>query len=187
MAIEFHPDVVAVRLKQIESARKGKSAQTDSPDEKASLSDVILAASTAIYDLHGQVGLSTNKSGTLLDAYLETKKVIDDNMTLLIANILGPLQLGPDQAAAAEGSSEYWNKENTATRIFSIALRDYNEDIDQAQFADQATAMIKQAYADVSSILGIEFPQPVLDIRQMVLEAMEQLKGGAALSEISFE
>ncbi len=187
MAIEFHPDVVAVRLKQIESARKAKSAQSDRPDDKATLSDIILSASTTIYDLHGQVGLSTDKPGTLLDAYLATKKVIQEQLTLLISNLTGALQLGTDQAAAVEGSVEYWNKENTAGRIFSIALMDYHEGIDREQFADQATAMIKQAYTDVGSMLGVEFPELVLDTRQAVLDALEQFKGGAALSEISFE
>ncbi|MFC1481695.1 hypothetical protein ACFL6E_05570 [Candidatus Neomarinimicrobiota bacterium] len=186
MAIEFNPEVVSVRLKQIESARKAKSAQSDSPDEKTTLSDMLLSASTTLYNLHGNVGLSTNKPGTLLDAYLATKKVIQDHMTLLMSNVLDP-QLPSDQAAAAEGSTEYWNKENTAGRIFSIALVGYDEGIDQEQFADQATAMIEQAYRDVGSIFGIEFPEPVLDIRQTVLDAMEQLRGGAALSEISFE
>ena len=187
MAIEFHPDVVAVRLKQIQSARKAKSAQSDSPDEKAALSDIILAASTTIYDLHGQVGLSTNKSGTLLDAYLATKRVIEEQLTLLISNVTGALQFGIEQAAAADVSTDYWNKENTAGRIFAIALMDYNEGIDREQFADQATAMIKQAYSDVGSMLGVEFPELVLDTKQVVLDALEQFKGGAALSEISFE
>ena len=185
MRVEFHPDVVAARLKQIKSARSPKSAQSDKPDEKPSLSDAILAASTTVYNLHGQVGLATNKPGTLLDAYLETKKVIEDHMSLLKANILGAQQLDTDQSV--EGSAEYWNKENTARRIFSIALMDYSEDVDQEQFADQATAMIKQAYSDVGAALGIEFPEPVMDIRQAVLHAMEQLRDGTALSDISFE
>lgn len=187
MAIDFHPDVVAVRLKQIESARKGKSVQSSSADDKASLNDAILSASTTIYNLHGEVGLSTNKPSTLLDTYLETQKVIVENMTLLKSNILGPLQLGMNQSVAATGRSEYWSKENTARRIFSIALMNYNEDVDQEQFADQATAMIKQAYIDIEFRLGIEFPEPALDIRQAVLDAMELLKDGIALSEIFFE
>ena len=106
MAIEFHPDVVAVRLKQIESARKGKSAQSDSPGEKAALTDLILSTSTTIYNLHGQVGLSRDKPGTLLDAYLETKKVIEGQKSLLIANLGGALQLGTGQADTAEESAD---------------------------------------------------------------------------------
>lgn len=187
MAIDFHPDVVAVRLKQIESARKGKSVQSSSPADKASLNAAILSASTTVYNLHGEVGLSTNKPSTLLDTYLETKKVIVENTILLISNILDPQQLGMNQSVADAESSKYWSQENTARRIFSIALMNYNEDVDQEQFADRATAMIKQAYIDIESTLGIEFPEPALDIRQAILDAMELLKGGIALSEITFE
>lgn len=106
MTIEFHPDVVAVRLKQIESARKGKSVQSDSPEAKATLSEMILAASTTIYNLHGQVGLSRDKPGTLLDTYLETKKVIEGQKSLLIANLGGALQLGTGPADTAEESAD---------------------------------------------------------------------------------
>ncbi len=106
MAIEFHPDVVAVRLKQIESARKGKSAQSSSPDDKAALSEMMLSASTMIYNLHGQVGLSANKPGTLLDTYLENKKVIEWQTNLLIAQYTGALQLGTDQPDAADESTD---------------------------------------------------------------------------------
>jgi len=35
--------------------------------------------------------------------------------------------------------------------------------------------------------LSFEFPKLVTDTRQAVLDALEQFKGGAALSEISFE
>ncbi len=79
------------------------------------------------------------------------------------------------------------NKEIAAGRIFSIAMMDYHEGVDRVQFAEQATAMIKQAYADVGSLLGVEFPELVLDTKQAVMDALEQFKGGAALSETSFE
>ena len=46
--------------------------------------------------------------------------------------------------------------------------------------------MIEQAYSDVGTALGV-FPEQVEDIRQTLLLAMEQLKSGAALSDISFE
>ena len=83
MMIDFHPDVVAVRLKQIKLAREAESAPSDKSNEKASASDFILAASTTIYNLNGQVGLSVDKPGTLLDAYLETKITIQDQLCLL--------------------------------------------------------------------------------------------------------
>ena len=46
--------------------------------------------------------------------------------------------------------------------------------------------MVMQAYRDVGSTLGFEFPDLVMDTRQAVLDALEQFRGGAALSEISF-
>ncbi len=187
MAIEFHPDIVSARLQQIEFARKAKSGQHSSPDDQAAPDVNLQIASTKVYNLHGKVGLSTDKPGTLLDAYLETKKVIQEQLTLLISNVTDALQLGADQAVASEGVPEYWNKENTASRIFSIALMGYQEGSDREQFADQATTMVKQAYNDAGSMLGFEFPELVLDTRQAVLDALEQFKGGAVLSEISFE
>ncbi|MCH7498299.1 MAG: hypothetical protein IH971_10665 [Candidatus Marinimicrobia bacterium] len=47
--------------------------------------------------------------------------------------------------------------------------------------------MVKQAYNEVGSMLGFGFPGLVMDTRQAVLDALEQFKGGAATSEISFE
>ena len=44
--------------------------------------------------------------------------------------------------------------------------------------------MVKQAHNEVGSMLGFEFPGLVMDTRQAVLDALEQFKGGAALSEI---
>ena len=90
MMIDFHPDVVAVRLNQIKLAREAESAPSDKSNEKASASDFILAASTTIYNLNGQVGLSVDKPGTLLDAYLETKITIQDQLCLLISNLTAP-------------------------------------------------------------------------------------------------
>jgi hypothetical protein len=91
-----------------------------------------------------------------------------------------------DQTDSTEGIPEYWNKENTAGRIFAIALMGYQEGSDREQFTDQVTAMVKQAYSDVRSMLGFEFPELVTDTRQAVLDALEQFKAGAALSGISF-
>ena len=46
--------------------------------------------------------------------------------------------------------------------------------------------MIQQAYNDVGSLPGFEFPQ-LVDTRQSVLDALEQFKDGTAPSEISFD
>ncbi len=186
MAIQFNPDVVAANLKQIESTRKGKSPQKDSPDKNAAPATPVKYALMEFYNLHGLMKTSRDRSGTLLDSYLETKKVIDEQLALLM-NVMKAPQLGMDQTAALEGVPEQWNKENTAQRIFSIALMRYQEGSDREQFAEAATTMVKQAYSDVRSTLGFDFPELVLDTRQTVLDALDQFMDGTAMSEISFE
>jgi len=132
--------------------------------------------------------LSKDESGTLLDSYLETKRVIKEQLALLSgSDVSGAPEVDEGEAAAIDGIPEYWNKENTASRIFSIAIMGYTEGIDREEFADKAIEMVKQAYSDVGSTLGFEFPKLVTDTRQAVLDALEQFKGGGALSEISFE
>ena len=182
MAIEFHPDVVSAKLQQIASTRKAKSPQSNSPDAKAALAATGQFALMEFYNLHGIMQTSKDGSGTLLDAFLETKKVIKEQLTLLIGtNVTGTPKLAEDAAAAPEGIPEYLNKGNTAHRIFSIALLGYQEGSDRKEFADKAMTMVIQAYNEVGTMLL------VLDTRQAVLDALEQFKGGAALSEISFE
>ena len=129
---------------------------------------------------------SRDRSGTLLDAFLETKKVINEQALLLRSIYTGANQLSMDQSIAAGGIPEDWNIVNTAGRIFAIALMGYQEGSDRVQFAEKAAAMIQQAYNDVGSLLAFEFPQ-LVDTRQSVLDALEQFKDGTAPSEISFE
>ena len=182
MAIEFHPDVVSARLQQIAPARKAKSPQSNSPDAKAALAATGQYALMEFYNLHGIMQTSKDGSGTLLDAYLKTKKVIQEQVTLLIGtNVTGPPKSGAAETAAPEGIPEFLNRGNTAQRIFSIALLGYQEGGDRKAFADKAMTMVIQAYNEVGAMLL------VLDTRQAVLDALEQFKGGAALSEISFE
>lgn len=186
MAIEFHPDVVSANLKQIAPTRKTKSGQSNSPDEKAAPAATGQYALMEFYNIHGLMQTSKDGSGTLLDAFLETKKVINEQSLLLRTVFTGALQLGDDASAGAEGIPEYWNLENTAGRIFDIALMGYQEGSDREQFTGKISAMITQAYNDVGSMLGFEFPELVLDTKQAVLDALEQFKDGAARSEISF-
>ena len=185
MAIQFNPDVVSASLKQVESTKKAKSPQGNSPGKSTAPATPVKYSLMEFYNLHGIMQTSRDRSGTLLDSYLETKKVIDEQLALL-ADVFKAPQMGMDQTAALAGVPEYWNKENTAQRIFSIALMRYEEGSDREQFADKAIAMVEQAYSDVRSMLGFEFPELVTDTRQTVLDALEQFMGGAALSEISF-
>ncbi|MCH7521352.1 MAG: hypothetical protein IIB42_06615 [Candidatus Marinimicrobia bacterium] len=182
MAIEFHPDVVSAKLQQIASTRKAKSPQSNSPDAKAALAATGQFALMEFYNLHGLMQPSKGGSGTLLDAFLETKKVIQEQVTLLIGtNVTATPKLGAAETAAPEGIPEFLNRGNTAQRIFSIALLGYQEGGDRKAFADKAMTMVIQAYNETGAV------PLALDTQQAVLDALEQFKGGAALSEISFE
>ena len=189
MAIQFRPDVVSAGPQLDTFTRKAKSPQNNSPDEKADPTVTVQYTRTEVYNLHGKLQLSKDESGTLLDSYLATKRVIKEQLALLSGpDVSGAPELDEEATAAAIGAvPEYWNKENTARRIFSIAMMGYEEGMDREQFADKAIEMVKQAYSDVRSMLGFEFPELVTDTRQAVLDALEQFKGGGALSEISFE
>lgn len=181
MAIEFHPDVVAARLQQITSAGKAKAPQSSSPDHKAALAATGQFALMEFYNRHGIMQTSKGGSGTLLDAYLKTQEIIKEQVTLLIGtNVTGALKSGAAETAASEEVPEFLNKGNTAHRIFSIVLMGYQEGSDREAFADKAIAVVKLAYNEAGESLALDTPQAVLD-------ALEQFKGGAALSDISFE
>ena len=188
MAIQFPSDVVSTGPHQGTFTRKAKPPQNNSPDEKAHPTVTVQYARTDVYNSHGKLQLSTDESGTLLYAYAATLKIIKEQLALFFgSDIIGAPESGEDEAPVLEGIPEYWNKENTARRIFSIALMRYQEGSDRKEIAEKAIAMVKQAYRDVGSMLGFEFPELVMDTRQAVLDALEQFKGGAALNEISFE
>ncbi len=188
MAIQFRPDVVSAIPQQDTLARKAKSPQNNSPDEKVDTTVTVQYTRTEVYNLHGKLQLSKDESGSLLDSYLETMKVIKEQLALFSgSDVSGAPELDEEEAVAIGGVPEYWNQENTARRIFSIAMMGYTDDMDREEFADKAIEMVKQAYSDVRSLLGFEFPKLVTDTRQAVLDALEQFKGGGTLNEISFE
>ncbi len=187
MAIQFPPDVVSAGPKLDTFTRKAKAPRNDSPAEKAHPAVIVQFARTEVYEPHGKSQLPTVDSGTLLDAYLETKNLIRQQLAHFFGfQVNEAPALAKDEATVLKEIPEYWNKENTARRIFSIALLGYQEGGDREEFADRAIAMVMQAYRDVGSTLGFEFPDLVMDTRQAVLDALEQFRGGAALSEISF-
>ena len=188
MAIQFRPDVVTAGPKLDTFTRKANAPRNNSPAEKADPAVIVQFARTEVYKPQGKLQLSTDDSGTLLDAYLETKNVIRQQLAHFFGSqVNGAPELVQDEATVLKEIPEYWNKENTARRIFSIALHGYPEGGDREEFADRAIAMVMQAYRDVHSTLGFDFPDLVMDTRQAVLDALEQFRDGAAPSEISFK
>lgn len=80
---------------------------------------------------------------------------------------------------------EYWNKENTAKRIFDIALQSFNEDSSREDFYESSTKMVKQAYAEVEKLVG-DLPDLVNATRESVLKGLEEFRDGKEISEIDF-
>jgi hypothetical protein len=220
MPIQFNPNVGSTLPQQDTPARKVKSPWNNTPDEKTDTTVKVQYTRTEVYNLQGKLQVSDDGSGSLLDAYLEIKTIIKEQLTMIagklqvsddgsgslldayleiktiikeqLTMIAGPdvfstSEAGEDEAVAMEGIPEYWNKENTARRIFAIAMMGYEEGGDREAFADKAIAMVKQAYNDVGATLGFEFPQLVTDTKEAVLSALEQFKDGSVLSDISFE
>jgi hypothetical protein len=80
---------------------------------------------------------------------------------------------------------EYWNKENTAKRIFDIAVQSYQKDISREDFYENSSKMVKQAYAEVEKMVG-NLPDLVNETKDAVLKGLEEFRDGKAVSEISF-
>ena len=144
---------------------------------------------TEVYNLEGRLSWSDD-SGSRLDIYFKMRKEVNIQLEYVQGRYASeiPGGTGTDEAGPVlfNGVPEYWNRENTARRIFQIAMMGYAEGTDRGEFADRAMAMVKQAYSDVGAMLGQEFPQLVLDTRQAVLDALDQFKEGTILEELSF-
>jgi len=200
MELQFNADVksAAVRL-DIRNTGKERPAVKPGATETGVVSSV-RQLEIETYDFTGRLTLTQDGGETLLDLYLSLRRTVIEQVTRWgpSATPLDQSGMPPGQAAKGQpldglsgqlvpGLPEYWNRENTARRIFGLAMMGYQEGMDQAAFADQASAMIKQAYREVHTELGREFPQVVLDTRDTVLQALEQFKGGTSPDSISFD
>ena len=144
---------------------------------------------TEVYNVEGRLSWSDD-GGSRLDIYFRMRKEVNIQLEYVQSRYApeaaGARETDEADPALFNGVPEYWNQENTARRIFQIAMMGYTEGMDRGEFADRAIAMVKQAYSDVGAMLGQEFPQLVLDTKQAVLDALDQFKGGAGPEEISF-
>lgn len=157
---------------------------------------------TKKYDLR-KTAFSDKKSGTLFDSFKVKQNVVsqvtnlfkkfrDDKASELSGSTLENMKSYFDQnpEALEEVSAgkvpEYWNQENTAKRIFSIALMGLKEGMTREEFYENAKGMIDQAYGEVHGMLGFDFPQLVLDTKEAVLNGLEQFRDGTEAEDISF-
>ena len=165
--------------------------QLQLPDRTQNLSHV--------YNPSGSVNKSSPASGNLLSSYRKARSEIGRQVSYLsrqyqiraeydnaAAEPQGAAKFAATQGKSTAELTEYWNRENTAQRIFDIALLGYEKGLDRQEFAQKAIAIVEQAYIDVGSVIGIEFPDVVLETRKSVLDALEQFSEGVARDQISF-
>ena len=188
MAIHFRSDVVSAGRQPEPFARKANARLNASLEGRPGPGVTVRFTRTEVYESHATLSLSTDPMGTLLVAYLETKKVIREQVAIFMDSRASAAREPADaEAPVSGGFPEYWNREYTARRILAIALMGYREGADRGDMADRASAMVKQAYRDVGAMTDAGLPDLVLDTMRTVLAALEQFRSGIALTDISFD
>ncbi len=198
MPIQFTPNLAPHDPQKPAATRSNKSIpQTRLTTEKTAATAGFKTSSSEVYTLSGDTRFSTGDRGSLLDAYRQARSQVEAQISALMENQsrkTGATAKGLADFADFEGPkgdtyadlAEYWNKENTAQRIFTIAMLGYEEGIDRAEFAERAASIVKQAYGDVGMMIGGNFPQLVLDTRQAVFDAIDQFANGTEMSEVTY-
>ena len=80
---------------------------------------------------------------------------------------------------------DYWNQENTAKRIFDIALLGYKDGMDKKEFFHKSSKIVEQAYSEVEKIVG-KLPDLVNNTKDAVLKGLQEFSDGKKISEIIF-
>lgn len=200
MELQFNVDVTSAALRlDIRNTGKKRPVLTPGSIDAGNVSSV-KQLHIETYDFSGRLTLVQDGGETLLDLYLRLRGTITEQVNSWAQFTARQDQSGTPPSLAGEGQPvdglpeqlapgipDYWNRENSAHRIFGLAMMGYQEGMDRPAFADQASAMIKQAYREVRSDLGREFPQLVMDTRDTVLQALGQFKGGTVLDSINFD
>lgn len=152
-----------------------------------------------VYSATGDLRITPQRNGSLLASYRQTRAAISEQVSVLnqkyqISNdSSNEVETGATVAPSTVGErrsladlSDYYNRENTARRIFDIATLGYQIGADKDDFATKAIALVKQAYDDVGSVLGIDFPDVVVETKETVIRALEQFRNGVEFSKIEF-
>ncbi|MFC1481282.1 hypothetical protein ACFL6E_03440 [Candidatus Neomarinimicrobiota bacterium] len=196
MEIQFRADYAHLQSQQTNVRSNSKPAQNHDITSSALTISGHQSSQFEVYSMRGSIRASDQDDGSLLTRYRSLVAMAKGQAAFLTQASGSVAQnsndtLNMDALKAAmpsdlEGLTEYWNKENTAERIFTIALLGFEPGDDREAMAEQAISMISQAYNDVQGMLGGYLPQLVLDTRAAVLDALEQFKGGTPISEIAF-
>ncbi len=158
-----------------------------------------------IYNAEGKIVFPKSEEDTLYDGFQNLKNTIKLQLNSLFdsyiqnednAGILGTAHENlksyftenPEalkQVASGE-IPEYWNKANTAERIYSIAVMGFKEDGDREELYEKALNMVNRAYDEVHTMIGFDFPGIVMETKQAVLDALIQFKEGEDPVNITF-
>lgn len=201
METHFNTNLSAYRSSTLRPQSVPGAGQPDrAAGEVALASFGVKSTRSQAYTFGGSLQSLNGEGGTLLDSYRQIRVTVQEQLAALTDKFEGlsdpgrpdsvdgnpNLELAGPPSDSLNNLTEYWSVENTARRIFAIALLGYHEGLDKTEFAEKAISLVTQAYADVRSTLGFDFPQLVLDTKQTVLDALEQFRNGSSTSEISF-
>ncbi len=197
---EVHPQ------KQTEystQSRKENSTAAQRPKE-----DTFVRAKPVVpnvYDRLGKIQNMVKKADNLLDRFQQMRNTVEQQMDALFSSFtqsdenkelagmakdeLGNYFKENPQALKeiADGKMpEYWNVQNTASRMFDIVTAGFSDDTDLEGFYNKALDFVHQAYDEVQLVIGFDFPPLVKDTKEALLNGLEQLKDGVSIDEISF-
>lgn len=197
MEVQFRMDYAFLQSQQTSTYATAKPAQNHKSDRSALSISNKQSSRLEIYSVSGSLQVTDQTDGSLFTRYRSLVAMARGQAAFLSTQANG--SVGSDSGASLnlaaltekmpqdiEGLAEYWNKSNTAERIFTIALLGFEPGDDRDAAVERAISMVTQAYNDVQSMMGGFLPSLVLDTKAAVLNALEQFKAGTPIDEIGF-
>ncbi len=183
--------------------RKESSAAVQKPKEDAFVRTRPLTPN--VYNSLGKMERILKKTDNLLDRFQHMRSTMEQQMDALFASFvqndenkelagMAKDELGnyfkenPEalKEIASGDMPEYWNVQNTASRMFDIVTAGYSGEEDLEGFYNKALDFVHQAYDEVQLMIGFDFPPLVQDTKEALLNGLEQLKDGVRVDEITF-
>ena len=197
MEIQLRTDYTHLQSQQTNTRTLAKPSQHHAGASSALTISDHDTSQLEVYSMSGSIRVSDQADGSLLTRYRSLVAMAQGQAAFLNAQAGGSAAgasgdtlnmdaLTAEMPGDIAGLTEYWNKSNTAERIFTIALLGFEQATDREALAEQAISMVAQAYNEVQGLLGGYLPQLVLDTKAAVMDALEQFKDGTPISEIAF-
>ncbi len=183
--------------------RKESSAAVQKPKEDAFVRTKPVTPD--VYNRLGKMERILKKTDNLLDRFQQMRNTVEQQMDALFSSFtqndennklagMAKDELGnyfkenPEalQEITSGKMPEYWNVENTASRMFDIVTAGYSGEEDLEGFYNKAVDFVHQAYDEVQLMIGFDFPPLVQDTKEALLNGLEQLKNGVSIDEITF-